>query len=207
MGVSPPSCHFLLNMLACVVSGHVDVPPNKNVFFLIGFDRLCDSDAQELFAAPPSLQWHCVRLVNDLSLSSHRACSYVRRAHASTSLLLWLSLLQPTRGCPPTLLEPAAAMPSRPCSPSGLGSWRRSGTWLWYAHLSLACVPSFVHSSFCWTLKRFCFFPEGFPCAGVASGPNQENHEAGWRRQGRRTFWFRLIASVWMPQRLKDNCL
>lgn len=30
MGVSPPSCHFLSNMLACVMGGHVDVPQNKN---------------------------------------------------------------------------------------------------------------------------------------------------------------------------------
>lgn len=30
-------------------------------------------------------------------------------------------------------LEPGAAMPSKPCSPSGLVSWTRSGTSLWYA--------------------------------------------------------------------------
>lgn len=36
--------------------------------FFISFDRLCDFDTQELFPAPPSLQWHCVPLVNDLSL-------------------------------------------------------------------------------------------------------------------------------------------
>lgn len=29
---------------------------------------------------------------------------------------------------------------------------------------------------------------EGFPCAGVASGSNQENHEAGWGCQGKRNW-------------------
>lgn len=120
-------------------------------------------------------------------------------------------LVKQSRGCLQKPSEPGAAMPSRPCSPSGLASWKRSGTWLWYAahthmHQPNKLYDSVVLFGFLQTymhanteanfLAGLCpsnrpsipLSLEGFPCARVASRSNQKNHEAGWGRQGKKTF-------------------